>query len=75
MGVCSMLLCDKSSKLQTEVRDSLDLIMASSSLLLVLINNLLDVRKCDSNSKFYDNDFLLCVKIIMDILCTFLRRQ
>lgn len=49
MGVCSMLVCDKSLILSDEAKDSLDLIMASSGLLLVLINNLLDIRKCDSN--------------------------
>ncbi|CAB9511861.1 Hybrid signal transduction histidine kinase K [Seminavis robusta] len=49
MGVCSMLRCDASFQLPDQAMDSLDLIMASSSLLLVLINNLLDIRKIDSH--------------------------
>jgi len=49
MGVCSMLVCDSTLNLHHEAKESLDIIMASSSLLLVLINNLLDVRKCDAN--------------------------
>ena len=49
MGICSMLRSDES--LPDNVREPLDLIMASSNLLLVLINNLLDMRKCSSHSK------------------------
>lgn len=44
-----MLAQDES--LPKEALDLLELVMASSSLLLVLINNLLDVRKCSANSK------------------------
>lgn len=44
-----MLVQDES--LPKEALDLLELVMASSSLLLVLINNLLDVRKCSANSK------------------------
>lgn len=44
-----MLVKDKN--LPKDALDSLELVMASSSLLLVLINNLLDIRKCSANSK------------------------
>ena len=48
-GITSMLVHEDS--LPSSVKDSLNLIMASSGLLLVLINNLLDVRKLNANSK------------------------
>lgn len=44
MGVTSLLL-QQASDLTTDILESLKLIMASSSLLLNLINNLLDVKK------------------------------
>jgi signal transduction histidine kinase/ActR/RegA family two-component response regulator len=48
MGITSMLLGEAES-LPTDVQESLALIMASSGLLLTLVNNMLDVRKCDAN--------------------------
>lgn len=54
MGVTSLMLQQKEFDLDDpsqESRDSLGLIMASSSLLLNLINNLLDVKKATANSK------------------------
>ena len=50
MGIVSMLVQDQN--LSSDVMESLNLVLASSSLLLVLINNLLDVRKCNANSKW-----------------------
>jgi len=47
MGVTSMLV-DKASDLSNDILESLKLIMASSGLLLNLINNLLDVKKVDA---------------------------
>uniref|UniRef100_A0A7S3LB42 histidine kinase n=2 Tax=Amphora coffeiformis TaxID=265554 RepID=A0A7S3LB42_9STRA len=47
MGITSMLIGDKT--LPKAALDMLELIMASSSLLLVLINNLLDIRKCNAD--------------------------
>lgn len=47
LGMTSLLVADTSLDLPMAAKDSLDIIMASSGLLLVLINNLLDVRKCD----------------------------
>jgi len=47
MGITSLLLNDV--RLPNDVNDSLNLISASSGLLLVLINNLLDVRKLNAN--------------------------
>jgi len=38
--------------LSDDSKESLSLIMASSGLLLVLINNMLDIRKIDTNSTF-----------------------
>lgn len=48
MGIVSMLVQDRN--LSSDAIESLNLVLASSSLLLVLINNLLDVRKCNANS-------------------------
>ena len=48
MGMASCLL-DNESATAEEARESLSIIMASSRHLLTLINNLLDVRKCDAN--------------------------
>ena len=47
MGMTSMLLQD--STLSDDMVDSLSLVMASSGLLLTLVNNMLDVRKVDAN--------------------------
>ena len=49
MGVTSLLL--QAHELTFDAMESLKLIMASSSLLLNLINNLLDVKKASSKSK------------------------
>ena len=51
MGVTGMLLHQKQNADAVTV-ESLKLIMASSGLLLNLINNLLDVKKVNSDSKF-----------------------
>ena len=55
MGVTSMLLQENKKKNEkqtdTVLAESLKLIMASSGLLLNLINNLLDVKKVNSESK------------------------
>jgi signal transduction histidine kinase len=53
MGVTGMLLQQIKPKDQTDnnLVDSLKLIMASSGLLLNLINNLLDVKKVNSESE------------------------
>ena len=48
MGITSMLVQDDT--LPQSALDLLELVMASSGLLLVLINNLLDIRKCNANS-------------------------
>jgi signal transduction histidine kinase len=48
MGITSLLLGEAES-LPADVQESLELIMASSGLLLTLVNNMLDVRKCDAN--------------------------
>lgn len=50
MGITSLLL--QGHELSYDAMESLKLIMASSSLLLNLINNLLDVKKATSKSKF-----------------------
>ena len=50
MGITSLLL--QCHELSFDAMESLKLIMASSSLLLNLINNLLDVKKAASKSKF-----------------------
>ena len=47
MGMASCLLENEATA--EEARESLSIIMASSRHLLVLINNMLDVRKCDAN--------------------------
>ena len=54
MGVTGMLLQQTKPKGQTDnnLIDSLKLIMASSGLLLNLINNLLDVKKINSESEY-----------------------
>lgn len=41
--------------LSDDFKESLSLIMASSGLLLVLLNNMLDIRKIDTNSKLQDH--------------------
>jgi signal transduction histidine kinase/ActR/RegA family two-component response regulator len=46
MGITSMLLDDP--VLSKDARESLSVVMTSSRLLLTLVNNLLDVRKCDA---------------------------
>jgi signal transduction histidine kinase/CheY-like chemotaxis protein len=50
MGVTSLLL-QQASGLKDDALDSLKLIMASSILLLNLVNNLLDIKKADAKSK------------------------
>lgn len=62
MGITSMLVQDES--LPKDAKESLGLIQASSSLLLVLINNLLDIRKLNANSKYYS----LCYAALMTII-------
>jgi signal transduction histidine kinase len=47
MGITSMLLDDPT--LSVDAQESLTVVMTSSFLLLTLINNLLDVRKCDAD--------------------------
>lgn len=47
------------SAIPREALESLELVMASSSLLLNLINNLLDFRKCNANSKLPTRNLLL----------------
>jgi signal transduction histidine kinase/ActR/RegA family two-component response regulator len=47
MGITSMLLDDPD--LSEDAQESLTVVMTSSRLLLTLINNLLDVRKCDAD--------------------------
>jgi signal transduction histidine kinase len=47
MGITSMLLDDPT--LSADAKESLTVVMTSSRLLLTLINNLLDVRKCDAD--------------------------
>ena len=49
MGITSLLL--DAQELTSDSHESLKLIMASSSLLLNLINNLLDVKKATAKSK------------------------
>eukprot|EP00977_Amphora_coffeiformis_P020931 scaffold8649_cov185-Amphora_coffeaeformis.AAC.2 len=55
MGITSLLLEDAEA-LPKDAQESLSLVMASSGLLLTLVNNMLDVRKCDANKM---NDFNL----------------
>ena len=50
--------------------DSLKLIMASSGLLLNLINNLLDVKKVDSKSKLFSPYQYLCLAVLYSIMRT-----
>jgi signal transduction histidine kinase len=47
MGITSMLL--DGHELSKDVEEAMSLVMVSSRLLLTLINNMLDVRKCDAN--------------------------
>ena len=51
MGVTGMLLQQKQNAADAVLVESLRLIMASSGLLLNLINNLLDVKKVNSKSE------------------------
>ena len=51
MGVTEMILQQKKDEDDPVLVESLRLIMASSGLLLNLINNLLDVKKVNSESK------------------------
>lgn len=48
MGMTSLLLDDDSIKLPVEVTECMSMVMTSSRLLLTLINNMLDSRKCDA---------------------------
>ena len=54
MGITSLLLeQDRDAKhFNKDALESLGLVMASSRLLLNLINNLLDIKKATANSKF-----------------------
>ena len=52
MGVTGMLLQQKETAKDAVLNESLKLIMASSGLLLNLINNLLDVKKVNSESEY-----------------------
>lgn len=56
MGITSLMLeqqeMEHNSSTVKENAESLGLIMGSSSLLLNLINNLLDVKKATANSKY-----------------------
>jgi signal transduction histidine kinase/DNA-binding NarL/FixJ family response regulator len=54
MGMTSLVLGDPG--LSDDTKESLSVVMTSSRLLLTLVNNLLDVRKCDANMM---NDFPL----------------
>ncbi len=61
MGVTGMLLqqnCHSEQQTDNNLVGSLKLIMASSGLLLNLINNLLDVKKFDSESKLYSANYV-----------------
>ena len=49
MGIASLLM--QSEELSSDALESIKLIMASSTLLLNLVNNLLDVKKATSKSK------------------------
>lgn len=67
MGTVSLLLNkdDTGDPLSEDTRESLSIVMASAGLLLTLINNMLDVRKCDANmmSKFALSDISLLSSI------------
>lgn len=68
MGVTGMLIQEHTSEDEQDDSNlvgSLKLIMASSGLLLNLINNLLDVKKFDSESKFHL--LYLCSSTLYDI--------
>lgn len=56
MGMSSLILDNDEGTLEQETKESLSLVMVSSRLLLTLINNILDVRKCDASML---NDFEL----------------
>jgi PAS domain S-box-containing protein len=56
MGMTSLILDNNGYNLPTDAKESLSLVMICSKLLLTLINNILDVRKCDANMM---NDFQL----------------
>lgn len=58
MGVTSMLISQGDDYLSKDVLDSLKLIMASSRLLLNLINNLLDVKKASAQSESLDPELI-----------------
>ena len=59
MGVTSMLV-QQANELSNDILESLKLIMASSSLLLNLINNLLDVKKANAKSKYSTQAAIIC---------------
>lgn len=48
MGMTSLLLENQSLEAPTEVMECMSMVMTSSRLLLTLINNILDTRKCDA---------------------------
>ena len=62
-GVTSMLL-QKPGDLKSDMLDSLKLIMASSGLLLNLINNLLDIKRVNSKSKLAPTGMTLALQQI-----------
>ena len=83
MGITSLMLEQKDSERDSELvtkesfvqdnSESLGLIMASSSLLLNLINNLLDVKKATANSKWNRRVGMpanrkICVRCLIDPL-------
>lgn len=47
MGMASLILDDRESTI-ADCKDAMSMVMVSSRLLLTLINNLLDLRKCDA---------------------------
>lgn len=49
MGMTSLILDNDDGSLKSDTKESLSLVMVSSRLLLTLINNILDVRKCDAS--------------------------
>ena len=56
MGMTSLILADKGFDLPTDSKEELSFVMICAKLLLTLINNILDVRKCDADMM---NDFEL----------------
>ena len=57
MGITSLLM--QSNELTSDAMESMKLIMASSTLLLNLVNNLLDVKKATAKSKNHQMPMIL----------------